>query len=179
MSVTATVEQPIHADPVISRRAVRVTLASLASVGFAIGVGIPVVGGIALGVGLGYPTIAIACLAVSAGAGLFALPAVYWGVSRALGGNGSYWGAFAGNGLVGATMVGLGFVFANRRPYEIFPVFAFVAPVLVLASMSVGYELTTRATPPAPSRRPALALQIFPGLLLNETQRGLTLGGVF
>lgn len=179
VTVTQAVESP--ADREQRERVKRVLLATLATAGFGAVVGIASVSPIAVGVGLGVPAAIIGGSVACVGAGLFALPAIYTVTANALGGRGSYWATFAGNGIALASMVGAGFGIVRAFPRgDLVPVFAFaIAPVFVLGSMALGYELSHRpaVAPQSPSTHVVSTLTA--SLWFTESHRGVFVSGQF
>ncbi len=172
---------PIVEDLVVTNRFNRVGLATLAATGTLVGVDLLITLGVVFGFSGGSPTVPIISIVGGAGLVVFAVPAVYYAVSGAMGGNGSYWVTVGGQALglvAGGALAGVGIV--SRHP-AIIGVFSLLGAAALLSSWGIAYELsTTERHPPrdTPQRSTARAT-FFPGLLLNETQRGLTLGGVF
>lgn len=109
---------------------------------------------------------------------LIAIPATYWGVSRAFGGQGSYWVAFGSN--LAGLFAGVGAAYGVALASHSSPIPSLlIYPVTVVAITALGYEAshfdatnTTRAQ--ASNRTP-----IFPSIFASETTRGLTLSGSF
>lgn len=176
--------QPLGEDPVVALRVPRVLTSSLSVLGgtaVASGFGLllALLGNTGGGISGGA---AITLATMGSATWLFAMPALYTWTGSLLGGNGTYWGTFAGN-FAGTAIMGLALIPAVAARSEGIVVWSTFTPFVLLTGLSVGYELTTRARPTVSGelRRSATAQRgtMIPGMLLNDTQRGLTLSGVF
>ncbi len=170
-------------DPVVARRGTRVAVATLAATGTLGGVGLLTTLGVGFGLlASGGVPVFIFSSVVGTSLGLFAIPAVYSAVSGAMGGNGSYWVTVGGQAVglaVGGLLITVGL---SSRSGELAGVLSFLGGAAIIASWGISYELSTTERSVArrtPQPRTTAGFSIYPGLLLNETQRGITLGGVF
>lgn len=180
-TTSATASSNTGEDPVVERRGVRVVLANLATAGVGLAAGAAATFGFFLSAVGGGITLAVFTGTAALAVDLFALPAVYTATSAALGGNGSYWSAFAGNGISTGIAALLLFPVSSSRSSEAVIAYSVLAPIAVFASMSIAYEVSTRERPQPNTvrRREEARVQLFPSVFANQTQQGLSLMGTF
>lgn len=174
--------RPPEPDPVLTLRGTRTAIASGATAGVAVGA--TLVLGFALLWTLLGPTSEPFFVTTTVGVGglVFGLPAVYYGVSSAYGGNGSYWstvgGGFVGF-LLGGTVSAVGY-FAGPGVGGI--VSMILVPTSMIIGMSLAYEDSTIPRrvqrPQTPTNRHAMS-GIFPSIFTTTNAQGLVLSGSF